>query len=110
MNTLARPLMVSNTRSASRHSNAAVQKSRSNVLGAGVDAKAFKAWFLPRWSAYLRANFRNQEEVATVFGVRFQTACNWWNADNCPSGDTVALTFLRFPDAQAWFLNEMEGR
>jgi hypothetical protein len=42
---------------------------------------------------FLRENYRNPEEVAHVYGVRFQSALNWWNGDNAASGAFVALDF-----------------
>jgi hypothetical protein len=63
----------------------------------------FRSRFATYWSAFLRENYRNPEEVAVCFGVRFQTASNWWNAANRPSGDVVALAdieFQRFLEAQ----------
>lgn len=55
----------------------------------------FRAFFVHRWSQFLRENYRNPEEVSVVFGVRFQTGLNWWNGVNRPSGDVVAMAALR---------------
>ena len=98
------------------------QLSRSNVLagrGAGivggpargkVDRAAFVDWFRPAFSAWLRAHHPSPEVVAATFGVRFQTALNWWNGENTASGDIVAAAFLSVPDAMAWFLTEWGDR
>lgn len=63
------------------------------------EPRSFRAFFAVRWSEFLRANYRSTEEVAVVFGVRHQTAVNWWNGDNRPSGDVVALAFMQHGDA-----------
>lgn len=86
-----------------------VAPSSGKGFGQGIEADGFKAWFLPRWATWLQANFRNPEAVAVAFDVRMRTACNWWNADNCPTGEVVALAFLRFPDAIHWLLAEWHG-
>ncbi len=77
---------------------------------AGIDARAFKMWFAPKLAEYLRANFQSPEQVAYLFNVRNSTAYNWWNGDNRASGDAVALVFISFPAAAAWFMAEWEGR
>ncbi len=86
---------------------AVIQKSRSKVLvqsfGSG---EAFRAFFLSSFARWLQLNFRGPEHVASVFGVRHQTALNWWNGRNCASGDTIGVVFLTFPSAVEWFLAE----
>lgn len=64
----------------------------------GRDPRDFRARFADYWSQFLRENYRNTEEVAVSFGVRHQTAANWWNAANRPSGDVVAMAGARFQD------------
>jgi len=76
----------------------------------GIDARAFRMWFAPKFAEYLKARFATPEQVATAYGVRHSTAWAWWHGDNRASGDSVALTFLYFPDAVAWFLREWERR
>lgn len=46
------------------------------------------------WCRFLHAEFRNPEEVAAHFEVRFSTACNWWNATNRPSADKVLIAMV----------------
>lgn len=62
------------------------------------EPRAFRARFANYWSAFLRENYASTEEVAVAFGVRHQTACNWWHGANRPSGDVVALAGRRFTD------------
>jgi hypothetical protein len=50
---------------------------------------------------FLRENYRNAEEVAVVYGVRFQSALNWWNGDNAASGAFVAHDFRLHPQSAA---------
>lgn len=86
---------------------------RARALAARVTpvcaAPDFRDWFAPAFARWLQSNFISPEVVAAEFGVRYQTALNWWNAGHRASGDTVALAFLTFPDAVAWFLHEWEA-
>ncbi len=70
----------------------------------GVDARKFRVHFATRWAAFLRDNFQTSEHIGMVFGVTARTADNWLAGTNRPSGDTIALFFMRYPDAVAWFL------
>lgn len=79
-----------------------MQKSRSKVLEREVHS--FRAFFAARWAQFLRENYRNPEQVAVHFGVRFQTALNWWNGDNAPSGYAVAMAFASDPEGAAKYL------
>lgn len=63
-----------------------------------LDPRNFRARFADYWSDFLRENYRNPEEVSVQFGVRYQTALNWWQGANRPSGDVVALAGRRFQD------------
>ncbi len=58
----------------------------------------FRARFADLWSGFLHANYRNPEAVAVAYGVRYQTAVNWWHGVNRPSGDVVALAGRSFSD------------
>jgi hypothetical protein len=58
------------------------------------EPRDFRVFFAQRWSNFLHENYRNPEEVSVAFGVRYQTAMNWWQGSNRPSGDVVALAFL----------------
>lgn len=74
-----------------------MQKSFDKVF----DPFRYRTEFPELWSAYLRAHFRNIENVAVAFDVTFQTACNWWNGTHRPSGDKVALAAIRDPEGFA---------
>jgi hypothetical protein len=63
-----------------------------------LDPRVFRARFAHHWAEFLRAHYRRPEEVAVAFGVRYQTACNWWNGANRPTGDVVALAGRAFAD------------
>lgn len=89
------------------HSTPAAPKSQTNILERpGFAAEDFRQWFAPRFAAFLHDHFRSPEHVAVEFGVRHSTAHNWWHGLNRASGDTVALAFLRYPQAVAWYLAE----
>lgn len=72
-----------------------------------LEPHGFRARFACYFGDFLRAEYRNPEEVSVAFGVRYQTALNWWQGVNRPSGDVVALAFLRNPDGIA---PHMRGR
>lgn len=74
-----------------------MQKSHTKVF----DPHRYRVLFPDRWSQFVRAHHRNAEEVAFVYGVTFQTACNWWHGTNRPSGDKVALAAMAYPDSFA---------
>jgi len=59
------------------------------------DPHGFKRYFKHRFAKFLQQNYRNAEEVAVIYGVRYQTALNWWQGINAPSGDTTTLTAMR---------------
>lgn len=74
-----------------------MQKSHNNVF----EPHRFRAVFPDRWTSFLRAHHRSVEEVAVFYGVTFQTAWNWWQGSNRPSGDKVALAAITHPDSFA---------
>jgi hypothetical protein len=49
----------------------------------------------------VEARCGTREVAATVFGVTFQTACNWFDRDRCPMGDKVMLAVRMWPEAFA---------
>lgn len=65
---------------------------------------AFRAGMAARWGGWCRSRFRSREALAVHFGVTFQTACNWWNGERKPSGETVMLACLEWGGA---FLDHM---
>ncbi|WP_392336564.1 hypothetical protein [Loktanella salsilacus] len=69
-------------------------------------AEEFKARFAQRWAAFLRSEFKSAEHIGRVFGVTSRTADNWRTEVSKPSGDTIALFFLRYPEAVAFFMND----
>lgn len=111
----ARPSRTTSVKSMSRSEILDIHVKRAlplaqarNAEEAGISADAFRRWFAPKFAEFLRANFASPEHVAVQFGVRNSTAHNWWSGTNRASGDTVALTFLHFPEAAGWFLSEWE--
>lgn len=69
------------------------QMSHANVF----EPHRFRAKFPDQWSGFLRAHFRNAEEVAVTFDVTYQTARNWLEGSHRPSGDNVALAAVSMP-------------
>lgn len=73
-----------------------------------LDPYGFKRFFKYRFSQFLQANYRNAEEVAVVYGVRYQTSLNWWQGVNAPSGDTTTLVSIRHGSAFTDFMASEE--
>lgn len=71
-----------------------------------IEPRGFRMRFAIYWSEFLKENYRNPEEVAVDFGVRYQTSLNWWQGLNRPSGDVVALAFIRHPEKMATYMRE----
>lgn len=69
-----------------------------------MDPRGFKSFFKQRFAAFLKAHYRNAEEVAVIYGVRYQTALNWWQGVNAPSGDTTTLAAMRHGKAFTDFM------
>lgn len=86
-----------NSSAQENHGAGATQMSCTKVF----DPVDYRAFFAERWAGFLRENYRNPETVAVAFGVRYQTALNWWQGVNRPSGDVVARAFLQHGDAVA---------
>lgn len=80
------------------------------LKSSGIEAHEFRRWFAPRFAAWLRQSYRSHVEVSLAFDVSPTTAFYWWKGEHRASGDATALLFLRFPDAQEWFLREWERR
>ena len=68
-------------------------------LSKPFEPTGFRAFFASRWSEFLHENYRNPEEVAVEFGVRFQTALNWWNGANKPGGEFVMMAVMQHGEA-----------
>lgn len=80
------------------------QMSHTKVL----EPRSFRMRFAAHWSLFLQENYRNPEEVSVAFGVRYQTALNWWQGVNRPSGDVVALAFMQHPKRLPDFMRGQE--
>ncbi|MCV2877590.1 hypothetical protein OE699_01890 [Sedimentimonas flavescens] len=72
--------------------------------GWAVEPDAYRVAFCGRWQGLMQHLFRTREDVASAFGVTFQTACNWWDGTNRPSGDRVALAAITWPEEFARFM------
>ncbi|MEO9648797.1 MAG: hypothetical protein ABJ360_22425 [Roseobacter sp.] len=70
------------------------------------DPRNFREFFAKRWSEFLQENYQNAEQVAVIYGVRYQTALNWWQGVNKPSGDVVAIACMRHGEE---FTNHMRA-
>ena len=59
------------------------------------------------WSRFVAVVCGSREECAVVFGVTFQTACNWFDGFSTPTGDKVMQASADFPEAYAAMLREV---
>lgn len=50
------------------------------------------------WAALIRRRCASREDCAVLFGVTFQTACNWYDQFSCPTGDKVMLAQAMWPE------------
>ncbi|WP_121063443.1 hypothetical protein [Chachezhania antarctica] len=75
-------------------------------LSKPFEPRGFRTFFAARWSEFLHENYRNPEEVSVAFGVRYQTALNWWNGANKPGGEFVMMAVLRHGDALTKHMGE----
>ncbi|NDV53873.1 hypothetical protein [Salipiger sp. PrR003] len=96
-------LAVDNTRA--QPAPRAARQSRPKIL----DRFAVRVMAPEVWCRFLHAEFRNPEEVAAHFEVRFSTACNWWNATNRPSADKVLIAMVEHGPALAAALEAEMG-
>tara|TARA_Y100001963_G_scaffold73574_2_gene102300 strand:- start:5550 stop:5927 length:378 start_codon:yes stop_codon:yes gene_type:complete len=62
------------------------------------DPHRMRVQFADIWADYLRCHYGRAETVAYMFGVTFQTACNWLSGVSRPTGDKVMLEFASHPD------------
>lgn len=50
------------------------------------------------WAGLLARRCSSREEAAVVFGVTFQTACNWFDGFSTPTGDKVLMAVRLWPE------------
>ncbi len=72
--------------------------------GVPVDLDRLRRVLPDRWSAFLRAHFRDRIHVAFIFGVDERTARNWWDGVGSPRAEVVLLTISQCPDALPYLM------
>ena len=50
------------------------------------------------WADLVARRCGDRETAARMFGVTFQTACNWFDGYVCPSGDKVMIAVQLWPE------------
>jgi hypothetical protein len=50
------------------------------------------------WAGLVARRCGTREEAAVVFGVTFQTACNWFDGFSTPTGDKVLMAVRLWPE------------
>jgi hypothetical protein len=68
------------------------------AFGAAGDPAWLRAHFASVWCEFVRAEFSGPEDCAEEFGVRGQTARNWFEADHRPMGNVVWQASRRWGD------------
>ena len=59
------------------------------------------------WARFLARVTGSREDCAAIFGVTFQTACNWYDGFSTPTGDKVLQAARDWPEAFAQLLDEV---
>lgn len=77
---------------------AASHKPRQKPLANAFAPRDLRRAFPVTWGRFIRATMPNRETVAAVYGVTFQTACNWWDDAVVPMGDKVVIAQTGWPD------------
>lgn len=83
-----------------RDKKEAAQMSLSKVF----DVREFRRFYKERSAQFFQENYDSPEQVAYLYGKRYQTALNWWTGTNAPSGDTATLMAIRHGDAYTEFM------
>ena len=68
------------------------------------DPLAFRRLYPDRWSAFLRAHFRNSLEVAVFFSVDEKTARQWINGVNAPQAWAASFATIAIPGAAKYLM------
>lgn len=50
------------------------------------------------WADLVSRRCASREECAVMFGVTFQTSCNWHDGFSCPTGDKVMIAMRLWPE------------
>jgi hypothetical protein len=50
------------------------------------------------WADLVSRRCASREECAVMFGVTFQTSCNWHDGFSCPTGDKVMIAMQLWPE------------
>ncbi|WP_054304576.1 hypothetical protein [Gemmobacter sp. LW-1] len=50
------------------------------------------------WADLVARRCASREECAVMFGVTFQTSCNWHDGFSCPTGDKVMMAMRMWPE------------
>ena len=68
------------------------------IAGCRRCAPAVRREAISFWSRLLARRCGNRERAAVMFGVTFQTACNWWDGFSIPTGDKVMQAMRWWPE------------
>lgn len=66
--------------------------------GGPVDPYRVARDFPERWSAYIRAQFRDLGDVCRTFGVCERTARKWWTAETGANARQLVIAWRRDPE------------
>lgn len=73
--------------------------------------RAARHEFALRWQGFIKAEFACASHASEAFGVRLQTAVNWFEGANSPEGHIVAAAFEMSPNmARIHLTRDRQGR
>lgn len=75
--------------------------------GRPIDLHRMRAVFPDRWSAFLKAHFRNSVTVAFFFSVDEKTARNWIEGTTAPRAEVILSLIERCPAALPMLLQQV---
>lgn len=78
--------------------NAAGQNAAPPPGARRLDPHAIHKHFPERWSAYIRANFKDLKEVQRAFDVSERAARRWWTGEGGANGGYVAIAVDIHPE------------
>jgi hypothetical protein len=73
-------------------------------FGQPFDLHRYRVVFPDRWSAFLKAHFRDHIHAAFVFGVSERTARNWFEGVSAPRAEFALAACKHIPGAAAYLM------
>lgn len=74
------------------------------MSGRPFDLHHYRTIFPDRWSAFLRAHFRDHIHVAFMFGVSERAARKWWEGIGAPRAEFALAACKHIPGAAEYLM------